>query len=66
MFTTAVNPDGSITAEEVPNPAVYPKLHREILHLKAEHCTNDDLITHLKCTRGIRLSYRYQVCDNSM
>lgn len=44
---TAVNPDGSITAE-IPNPAVSPELLREILLLKAEHCTDKDIITHLR------------------
>lgn len=41
---TAVNPDGSIT----PNPAVSPELLREILLLKAEHCTDENIITHLR------------------
>ena len=42
-----MNPDGSITAE-IPNPAVSPELLGEILLLKAEHCTDEDIITHLR------------------
>ena len=61
IVITAVNPDGSITAE-VPNPAVSPELLKEILLLKVEHCTDSDIITHLR-PKTVPEGY---VCDNTM
>ena len=40
-------PDGTLLAE-IPNPCVSTDLLREVMHLKAEGCTDEDVITLLR------------------
>ena len=57
MYMCIAYPDGAVLAE-IPNPAVCTDLLREILHLKAKGCADQDVITLLR-PRTVPKGYVY-------
>ena len=62
MIEILVNPDGSITAL-VANEAIKPGFLKQILCWKAEHCTDQDVITRSR-QKTVPTGYKYSTCKN--